>query len=75
MAFEIVEDLGAWTRDNESPIITFDFGGFHGADFPEEWDYEPEPEESFDADYVIKRQGELYDVSPSTFVEFAVRLR
>lgn len=75
MAFEIVEDIEAWTRDNDSPIVTFGDGVmFHGADYPEEWDYEPELEESFDAEYVIKRQGELYDVSPSTFVEFAVRL-
>ena len=74
MAFEIVEDLGAWERENESPIITFDLGIFKGADFPEEWDYEPDLEESFDAEYVVRRMGELYDISPSTFVEFAIQL-
>jgi len=75
MAFEIIEDVAAFEREQQIPIVQHGIDGiFSGSDFPEEWDFEHEPEESFDVDYVVRRQGELLDVSPSSFVEFAVRL-
>lgn len=80
MAFEIIENYGEYQRRNSSPYVEFRVGSspdgsrFHDVAPIEEWDVEPEPEESFDADYVVRRQGELLDIHPSTFVEFAVMM-
>jgi hypothetical protein len=42
---------------------------------PEEWDYEPEiPEAYANEEELAKRQSELLGISPSQFVEFAVKI-
>jgi hypothetical protein len=79
MPFEIIENLEDWGRKQSVPYVEFSIDGMGGLEFcdiapQEEWDVEPEPEESFDADYVIRRQGELLDIHPSTFVEFAIQM-
>ena len=74
MPFEVIEDPQAHERDRQQQVVNVGTGPFKGVDFPEEWDYEPEPEESYDADFVYSRQGELIDIAPSTFTEFAVRM-
>lgn len=42
---------------------------------PEEWDYEPEVDDDFiDDDELIRRRANLIGVSPSQFVEFAIKV-
>ena len=42
---------------------------------PEEWDYEPEiPEEYLDWEEIERKRSELITISPSAFVEFAVKV-
>ena len=80
MAFEIVEDVAAYERQQESPYVEFQVDSSSGeAKFKdrapmEEWDYEDDPEVSFDAAKVAKIQGGVMNVLPSTFTEFAIRL-
>lgn len=74
MAFEVIEDPQAHARERQQQVVTVGTGEYSGVEYPEEWDYEPEPEESYDADFVFTRQGELIDIAPSTFTEFAVRM-
>jgi len=80
MAFEVVEDVAKYERQQALPYIEFRVDSEDG--LPkfsdraplEEWDCEPEPEESFDVGEVNRRQGEVMNIHPSTFTEFAIRL-
>jgi len=72
--FQLIEDLGAYERERSQKTVLFDNGIFKGVDYPEEWDVEPELEDAFDAEFVLSHAGELVDVSPSMFTEFAVRM-
>lgn len=74
MTFQIIADRADWERRQEQPIVSFEDGIFKGVDLPEEFDYEDDPEETFDAEVFFQRQGELVSVSPSAFTEFAVML-
>lgn len=80
MAFEIVEDVAAWARAQDTPYVEFQVDSEDGNPTysdrapMEEWDYEEEPEVSYDADLIHKMQGGVMNILPSTFTEFAVRL-
>lgn len=80
MPFEIIDDVAEFHRARENPDVRVKIEDNSGhvthdyVDHREEWDYEPEPEESFDADYVIQRSGELMEILPSTFTEFAIMM-
>lgn len=74
MPFELINDLAAWTRERSQRQVRIDHGEFQGVELPEEWDYEPEPEDYFDADFVLEHQKDLVDVSPSMFTEFAIQV-
>lgn len=68
--YEIV-DRDSYIREREDLIVDAETGQ---AELKEEWDYEPEPEESFDLDYLLVKQSDLISVSPSQFTEFAIRM-
>lgn len=80
MAFEIVDDVAAYERAQDMPYVEFQVDSADGTPVysdrapVEEWDYEEEPEISYDADLLAKLQGGVMDVLPSTFTEFSVRL-
>lgn len=80
MPFEIIEDVAGYKRQKDIPFIEFEVcssngdAKFSGRALPEEWDYEEEPEVSYDADLIARMQGGMLDILPSTFTEFAVRL-
>src|SRR4051812_48024151 len=74
MAFQIIEDRAAFERERAQRIITLDHGGFHGTDMPEEWDYEPEPEDAFDPEIFLRHAKNLINITPSEFTEFAIRM-
>lgn len=74
MAFEIIENRAQLERDFDIPFVFLDNGDFRGVELPEEWDYVPEVEDSYDAEYFNQKHGELIHVTPSRFVEFAVML-
>ena len=74
MAFEIIADRPDWERRQDQPFVSFEDGVFTGVDLPEEWDYEDEPEETFDAEVFFQRANDLVAVTPSNFTEFAVML-
>ena len=74
MGFQIIEDRDSWDREGEVPFVHVNAEGFHGTEIPEEWDYEYEPEDSFDADVFHQKQGELISITPSLFTEFAIML-
>lgn len=74
MAFQIISDRADWERRQSQPFVSFEDGAFKGIDLPEEWDYENEPEEAFDAEIFQQRHGDLISVTPSAFTEFAVML-
>lgn len=74
MAFQIISDRADWERRQSQPFVSFEDGAFKGIDLPEEWDYENEPEEAFDAEVFHQRHGDLISVTPSAFTEFAVML-
>jgi hypothetical protein len=74
MAFEILEDRAAFERDRAQRILYLENGAFAGPELPEEWDYEPEPEDTFDLDYLLNKQKDLISITPSVFTEFAIRM-
>ncbi len=74
MAFEIVDDRDSWERESQSPFVEINNGDFHGWETPEEWDYEYEPDDSFDAELLQQKMGDLIGVTPSRFTEFAIML-
>lgn len=74
MSFEIILDRADWKRRQDQSVVSFEDGIFKGVDLPEEWDYEAEPEETFDAEIFLQSQGELIAVTPSQFTEFAIML-
>jgi hypothetical protein len=74
MTFQIIEDKAAYDREQGQRILNLDVGEFHGTDYPEEWDYEPEPEDNFDLEYLLAKQKDLVSITPSMFTEFAVRM-
>lgn len=74
MPFEIVEDREQVDREFASAFVYLDNGEFQGYEIPEEWDYEYEPDDSFDAEYFEQKRGELIGVTPSRFTEFAIML-
>lgn len=73
MGFEIV-DRAEWERSQSRRYILLDNGAFRGLDQPEEWDYEFDPEDAFDADFVAGADQDLVAITPSMFTEFAIRL-
>jgi hypothetical protein len=74
MAFEIVEDLADYMRSKNRPVVMLDHEGiFSGPEFPEEWDYEPDPGVEYNAER-ISAMGDLVSVLPSEFTEFAVMM-
>ena len=74
MAFELLSDRADWERRQNQPFASFSNGSFNGVDLPEEFDYEEEPEETFDAELFFQRQGDLVAVAPSDFTEFAIQM-
>lgn len=72
--FQVIEDSGAYRRSRGRKVILVQNGAFKGPEFPEEWDNEPDPEETFDAEHVFTRREELINITPSMFVEFAVQM-
>lgn len=80
MAFEIVDDVAAYERAQDMPYVEFQVDSVDGMPTyrdrapVEEWDYEEEPEVSYDVDLIAKLQGGVMNILPSTFTEFAVRL-
>lgn len=74
MAYVIEPDRAAFQRNQKSRVVLTDGGNFRGTDYPEEWDYEPEPEESFDADRIFSVQSGLINISPSKFTELAIQM-
>jgi hypothetical protein len=80
MAFEIVDDVAAYRRQQSLPYLEFQVDSESGKTLfkdrapLEEWDYEPEPEVSFDIAQITRKQGEVMNIRPSTFTEFAVRM-
>src|SRR3954464_12588048 len=74
MAFEILEDRAAFERDRAQRILYLENGAFAGPELPEEWDYEPDPEDTFDVDGLDKYLKDLINVTPSVFTEFAIRM-
>ncbi len=73
MAFEIIEDRAEHERSQRGRYVTRDSKGFHNVDRPEEWDYEPDPDESFSSDYE-HIQRDLISITPSMFTEFAIKM-
>ncbi len=67
-----VISLEEFQRETRSNIILSESGQFEQ---PEEWDYEPELNDEFmDEDEFIKRKSKLIGVTPSQFVEFAIKI-
>ena len=73
MPFEIISDKSAYDREQSQRYIKLDNGEFKGVEFPEEWDVEPDPEDTFDAEFV-HAQKDLISITPSMFTEFAIRM-
>lgn len=73
MPFEIVEDREQVDREFGSAFVYLNDGDAE-PELPDEWEYDHEPEESFDAEYFEERRGSLIGVTPSRFVEFAIML-
>lgn len=73
MPFQIVDDREQIDREFSSAFVYLN-EGVQEPEIPEEWDYEHEPEETFDAEYFEQRRGSLIGVTPSRFVEFAIML-
>jgi hypothetical protein len=73
MPFQIIEDRNSADREFSSAFVYLNDGDVE-PDLPDEWEYEYEPEESFDAEYFEQRRGSLIGVTPSRFVEFAIML-
>lgn len=71
MSFEIIDDKAAFDRGRTGNVIQSTSGE---PDLKEEWDYEPEPEDSLDPDLMAQSTAELINVSPSEFTEFAIRM-
>jgi hypothetical protein len=74
MPFKIIDDVEAHSREDEIPFVHINNGDFNGVELPEEWDVEPDPEDSFDAEVFQKHTGALVSVTPSQFTEFAIML-
>lgn len=74
MPFTIIEDRDSYERESDIRFVHTNNGDFHGVELPEEWDYEYQPDESFDAEIFHEKQGELIGVTPSQFTEFAIML-
>lgn len=72
--FEIIEDVPAYQRERARTTVFLKNGQYSGLDLPEEWDYEPEPEDTFDAEFVLARQRDMVNITPSIFTEFAIRV-
>jgi len=73
MPFEIVEDRETIDRDFSSAFVYLNNGDVE-PDLPDEWEYDYEPEESFDAEYFEQRRSSLIGVTRSKFVEFAIMM-
>jgi len=74
MAYEIVEDLHSYQRDRERRVMLLDHEGLYsGPEFPEEWDYEPDPGNEYGAQD-FKDLQDLVSVLPSEFTEFAIMM-
>jgi hypothetical protein len=74
MAYEIVEDIASYRRERQQRVILRDHDGiFTGPDFPEEWDYEPDPDFDFSGAN-FEGMKDLVSVLPSEFTEFAVMM-
>lgn len=73
MPFQIIDDREQIDREFSSAFVYLNDGA-QEPEIPEEWAYEYEPEETFDAEYFEQRRGALIGVTPSRFVEFAIML-
>lgn len=71
MPFEIIEDKAAYDRERASNIIITASGE---PELKEEWDFEPEPEDSLDPEIFFRHSKELINITPSEFTEFAIRM-
>lgn len=71
MPFQIIEDRAAYDRERAQNVIVTSSGE---PALKEEWDYEPDPEDTFDGEYFSERSKDLVNVTPSLFTEFAVRM-
>ena len=74
MSFRVIEDRAAYERDKTRRVVLLENGAFRGFYYPEEWDAEPDPEDTFDAEQVFAHRQELINITPSAFVEFAVKM-
>lgn len=74
MAYQIIDDKYTWEKQQDQRYVVVESGEFKGVDTPEEWDYEPEPEDTYDAEFFNERLKDLVAVSPSRFTEFAIKL-
>lgn len=70
MTFKVV-DRAKYERDKGEEYINADTGS---PELREEWDYETEPEDTFDAGYAASLRKDIIDVSPSLFTEFAIKV-
>lgn len=74
MAYEIVEDLSDYLREQGERVVHVDPEGmFVSIDLKEEWDYEPDPGNEFGAGR-FDQMIDLVSVLPSEFTEFAIMM-
>jgi hypothetical protein len=71
MAFQIIEDRAAFERERSGNVI---FTASGEPELKEEWDYEPEPEDSLDPEIFFRHTKDLINITPSEFTEFAIRM-
>jgi len=70
-SFKIEEDRESYYRvRGEGPVIISE----GKPELREEWNNEPDPEETFDAEQIFAHNDQLINVTPSMFVEFAVMM-
>lgn len=67
-----VVETQSWHRQVRDNVIITDTGE---PEYAEEWDYEPEiPDEYASWDELARKQAQIHDITPSQFVEFAVKI-
>lgn len=75
MGFQVIDDLDAYERERSGHTINWDPDSqHHGIEHPEEWDQEPCPEDTHDAEFVFTKSSDLIELTPSVFTEFAIRM-
>jgi hypothetical protein len=73
MPFQIIEDKADYDRKMGCRYVYLDNGAFAGPEEPEEWDVEPDLDDTFDAEFVAA-QKEVVAITPSVFTEFAIKV-